>query len=114
MSFFSVLAPLQQPSGHNPVTVHKRRLSEVNIHSPISQGNQYLDILPSICMSQGCTKRQQFNCSAACSKKKKAKSGVIIQKCILDLSHALKIPCRTGYIYSSGPYPEVLTQDWKH
>lgn len=88
MQFCSV--PLQQSSGHDQVTAHKYRLSKVNMHSPISQGNQYLDILPSICMSQGCTKRQQFNCSTACNKKKKPKSNNNIKIHF----NSLKITCR--------------------
>ena len=31
----------------------------------MSQGNQYLAIRPSICMSQGCTNREQFSLSAS-------------------------------------------------
>jgi hypothetical protein len=34
-------------------------------HKPTSQGSQYLAIRPSICISQGCTNREQFSLSAA-------------------------------------------------
>lgn len=104
----------QQSPGHNPI--HKCRLGKVNIHLPISQGNQYLDILPSICMSQGCTKRQQFNFSAACSKKKKSKSWLILPKCILDLSHAFKWPGNlywaVALVMKIGPQARTISNSW--